>query len=178
MSSNLQDLLTRRPLLFTTLFYSLGFLLPALVLRALWFGNWWHAADLGPPSVEALLWAGAGLAGVLAATPWMMRFDWARRITELVHQVFGTLTPSRAAWLGLVSGLCEEMLFRGALQPMLGLLPASILFALAHMVGGWWIFALAMGLALGLLYQWSGNLWPCVLAHGLLNAINLYRMQR
>lgn len=170
--------LIRRPLLLTTLFYGAGFLLPALLLRALWFDGWFHTGDLGVPSTQAVLAATVGTIVVLAATPWMMRFDWAKRITKLIDQFFGSLTMTQAAWLGLVSALCEELLFRGALQPMLGLLPASILFALAHLIGGWWIFALVVGLALGLLYDWSGNLWPCVLAHGLVNAINLYRMPR
>lgn len=178
MSSRPRAWLTRRPLLLATLFYGGAFLLPALVLRGLWFDDWIYSGDLGRPGAAPVLAALAGTAVLLAATPWMMRFDWAQRITELVRQVFGSLTLTQALWLGLVSGVCEELLFRGALQPMLGVVPASILFALAHLIGGWWIFALAVGLALGILYDWGGNLWPCVLAHGLLNTINLYRMPR
>lgn len=168
--------MSRQPLLYTTLFYGVGLLLPALVLRAVWFDGWLHAGDLDLPSAAPVLAAAGGTIVLLVVTPRFMRFEWARRIAELIAALFGPLTPSRAVWLGVVSGFCEELLFRGALQPMIGLIPASILFALVHLVGGWWVFALAMGLALGALYQWDGNLWPCVLAHALLNAVNLYRM--
>lgn len=178
MPLRLSTQISRRPLTVVTLFYGLGFLLPALLLRALWFGDMFYTGDLGRPPDVAILAALAGTAVVLAATPWMMRFEWARRISTMIHQVFGDLNLAQSAWLGIVSGLCEELLFRGALQPITGLIPAAILFALAHMIGAWWIFAFVVGLALGVLYDWSGSLWPCVLAHASLNAINLYRMGR
>jgi len=165
-----------RPLALTTLFYIAGLLAPALLLRAWWFGDWGYSGDLGLPSTAATAAALGGSALLLAATPWMMRFEWTRRVAELVRQMFGPLTAARAAWLGLVSALGEELLFRGALQPVLGLVPAAIAFALVHCVAGWWLFALVMGLALGLLYAWDANLWPCVLAHALLNSVNLYRL--
>ena len=169
--------LLRRPLLLATVFYAVMLLL-ALLLRALWFDGWFHIGDLGAPSPDAVLAAVAITLAVLAATPWSMRFAWARRLGDLIATTFGPLTPLRALWLGLVSGLGEELLFRGALQPMIGLLPASLLFAFAHAMGWWWLFALIMGLVLGLLYAWDGNLWPCVLAHAAINAINLYRLSR
>lgn len=168
--------LIHRPLALTTLFYFAGLLVPALALRAWWFDDWLYDADLGLPSTAPIAAAVAGTTLLLVATPWMMRFDWARRIAALIDQMFGPLTAARAAWLGVVSAFCEELLFRGALQPVLGLLPASIAFALVHCIGGWWMFALAMGVLLGLLYNWDANLWPCVLAHALLNAVNLYRL--
>lgn len=170
--------LNQRPLVLATLFYGLGLLGPALVLRGLWFEDWVYLDDLGSPSAAAVLVATGGTVLLLLATPWLMRFDWTKRVGELTHRMFGPLGMLHAAWLGIVSGFCEELLFRGALQPMIGLVPASILFALAHFAAGWWLFALFMGIALGALYIWDGNLWPCVLAHALLNAINLYRLSR
>ena len=159
-------------------FYGLGMLVPAVVLRAVWFDGWLYVGDLGMPSGPAVLAAGGGTLALLVATPWLMRFEWTRRVAEAIARVFGPFTLARAAWLGGLSGFCEELLFRGALQPMLGLLPASILFALVHPVAGWWLFALVMGIALGALYSWDANLWPCVLAHALLNTVNLYRLSR
>lgn len=169
--------LLQHPLLLATVFYVVMLLL-ALLLRALWFDGWFHNGDLGPPSPGAVLAAVALTLAVLAGTPWSMRFPWARRLAGLIAEVFGPLTPWRAVWLGLISGFAEELLFRGALQPMIGLLPAAVLFALAHAVGWWWLFALVMGLVLGLLYAWGANLWPCVLAHAAINAVNLYRLSR
>jgi membrane protease YdiL (CAAX protease family) len=69
--------------------------------------------------------------------------------------------------LGLLAGLGEETLFRATLQPLLGIVVASLLFTLAHApiahfekpsVGkfGYAVFAFAMGLVLGLLYGQAG----------------------
>lgn len=170
--------LTRNPLGLAALFYGLGMLVPALVLRALWFEHWLYVGDLGWPPFVPMLAAAGGTALLLAATPWLMRFAWAKRIGDLIGQLVGRLGAARAVWLGALSGFCEELLFRGALQPMIGLIPASILFALAHPVSGWWLFALIIGLLLGVLYSWSGSLWPCVLVHAVLNMVNLYRLSR
>lgn len=178
MRNRLRTRLAQQPLVLATLFYALGLLLPALVLRAVWFGEWLYLDDLGLPSPMALLVAAGGTVLLLVGTPWIMRFDWAKQIADVIVRVFHPLTVARATWLGALSGFCEELLFQGALQPMIGLLAASLLFALVHCVRGWWLFALVIGLALGALYTWSGNLWPCVLAHALLNAVNLYRLSR
>jgi membrane protease YdiL (CAAX protease family) len=69
----------------------------------------------------------------------------------------------------------EEMLFRGGLQPVIGLWPAAILFGLSH--GGWrremWAYVLAAaysGLVFGLTYQLVGDIWAPVTAHALHNA--------
>ena len=53
----------------------------------------------------------------------------------------------------MAAGLGEEWLFRGVLQPLVGLVAASVLFGLAH-VGGrtmlpFGVWASVMGLVLG-----------------------------
>lgn len=58
-----------------------------------------------------------------------------------------------ALLIGLGAGLGEETLFRGALQPALGILPASVLFASIHIQYGpsillGYVFLLAVGLGL------------------------------
>lgn len=76
-----------------------------------------------------------------------------------------------------LSGLGEELLFRGALQPTLGIWPAALLFGLAH--GGWnfrqmWAYvgvALLAGAAFGYLYQFTGTLLASVLAHIIYNIL-------
>jgi membrane protease YdiL (CAAX protease family) len=42
----------------------------------------------------------------------------------------------------------------------------------------WAFFALAAGVGLGLLIEWSGNLVAPVVAHVLVNAVNLRRLSR
>jgi membrane protease YdiL (CAAX protease family) len=101
---------------------------------------------------------------------------------ELAALVRG-LTPAAALLLAAVSGLAEEALFRGALQPALGWLAASALFGLAHFLPrpglrSWSLAAALAGLGLGKLFAWSGDLVAPVLAHALLNAVNLLRLSQ
>jgi membrane protease YdiL (CAAX protease family) len=73
------------------------------------------------------------------------------------------------------------MFFRGALQPKVGIVGASILFGAAHFLPRrelalWSVYAIGIGLGLGALYEWTGQLVAPVAAHVLVNGINLPRL--
>lgn len=98
----------------------------------------------------------------------------ARRLAELL----GPLSTSEVAILALASGIGEELFFRGALQPRLGLVATSLLFGVAHLVPArplvlWSFFACGAGLLLGALFELTGNLVAPVVAHVAVNALNL-----
>lgn len=93
----------------------------------------------------------------------------------------GPLTRPQIAWLALLSGCAEELLFRGALQPHLGLVATSLVFGLAHFVprrelAPWAVFSVAAGLLLGGLFDWTGNLLAPIVAHAGINVVNLDRL--
>ena len=72
---------------------------------------------------------------------------------ELLVPLFARLSRPGIVLIGIAAGIGEEWLFRGVVQPPLGLVPASVLFGLAH-VGGrrmlpFGVWATAMGLVLG-----------------------------
>ncbi len=101
-----------------------------------------------------------------------------QRASRLLATFFGPIRPAEALLLAAISGLTEEMLFRGALWPQLGLAGTTILFGILHVVPvrglqGYPLFATLAGLALGLLRQSTGSVWPPALAHATVNAINL-----
>ena len=108
----------------------------------------------------------------------MLSLDW-------LHAMVSYLLPP-ALWallLAMASGIGEEALFRGALQPVAGLLLASLLFGLVHFaprrgLWPWSLFALAGGLGLGALFDATGNLVAPVVAHATLNAVNLRKLVR
>ena len=88
-----------------------------------------------------------------------------------------------ARWRDLVlvsvlSGVGEEALFRGALQPIFGIVAASLLFGVLH-VGPdrrylvWTVWAVVAGFLFGFLYSWTGGLLAPVTAHVLHNAATL-----
>ena len=77
-----------------------------------------------------------------------------------------------------LSSLGEEVLFRGLMTPTLGVLGSSVLFGLLHQVRGpsrwvWIIWATAVGLVLGTIFAATGSLVGPLLAHAVVNAVNL-----
>jgi uncharacterized protein len=85
--------------------------------------------------------------------------------------------------LSIFSGVGEEALFRGALQPEIGLVASSLLFGVLH-VGPdrrylvWTLWAVAAGFLFGLLYLWTGGILAPVTAHVMHNAATLLLWKR
>lgn len=83
------------------------------------------------------------------------------------------------AWLRLcpIAALCEELVFRGAVQGLAAPLGRwsvgmqAVLFAAAHGTGAAGLYSLGFGLGLGWLRRRTGSIWPGVLLHGLNNCI-------
>ena len=106
---------------------------------------------------------------------------WLRRMRGEFRSFVGGATTRDIIILALASSIAEECLFRGALQPWLGLWLTSFLFAAVHFVPTralmlWSVWAGLVGLVLGLIAQETGSLLGPLLAHGLINAINLRRI--
>lgn len=103
----------------------------------------------------------------------------------LLEQHFASLLsglePGRTVALAALSGFAEELFFRGGVQGQWGLVPASLLFGLLHTGPGapfrlWTLFATVAGFTLGGLALWRGNLLAAIVAHFVLNAVNLRRL--
>lgn len=144
----------------------------------------WFVAS--PLSVTGLSVAGGLLlAGLtVASTEWLVRrAAWARALRAEFRSALEGASGRDVLVLALASGTAEELLFRGALQPALGLVVTSLLFGAVHFVPSrrllpWTAWAAVMGLLLGLLYEHTGSIAGCVLAHVAINAINLGRIVR
>jgi len=105
----------------------------------------------------------------------------ARELEERLGEALGPLGRSEVVALAVLSGFAEELFFRGAVQGSFGWLPAAILFAVLHTGPGrafrlWTVFALGAGLLFGGLMELRGNLLGPVVAHFLVNAVNLWRL--
>jgi membrane protease YdiL (CAAX protease family) len=135
--------------------------------------------SLSLPAWEALL-AGLGVALVVVALTRVGRRAWSA-VDRAARELASLLGPIgwKEAWLiALASGVGEELLFRGALWPYLGLLGTTLLFGLVHVVPrralwGYPLFAALVGLLIGLLREASGSVLPCVIAHVVVNGLNL-----
>jgi membrane protease YdiL (CAAX protease family) len=134
---------------------------------------------LALPSLGHLLAGlGLGLAIVGVTHVGIRALPAVRQAAAMLTEVLGPLTWKQALIIGACSGVGEELLFRGALWPHLGLLGTTFLFGLVHVLPkkklwGYPLFALGAGLLLGLLRDASGSVFPPILAHFTVNALNL-----
>jgi membrane protease YdiL (CAAX protease family) len=134
--------------------------------------EWWLDLLLGVGAGLLLLglWKGAESGSPLA-----------RELEGLLGEALGPLGRTEVIALAVLSGFAEELFFRGAVQGSFGWLPATVLFALLHTGPGrafrlWTLFALVAGLLFGGLMELRGNLLGPVVAHFLVNAVNLWRL--
>lgn len=123
--------------------------------------------------------AGAISVGVL----WLLRaVPGLRRLERWQRGVVAEWTITDAVSVALISGIAEEALLRAFLQPIIGLAPAAVLFAVLHVVPDrklwfWPVFALATGILLGVLFELRG--YPAAAAaHILINLVALLRLRR
>ncbi|MBW2527403.1 MAG: CPBP family intramembrane metalloprotease [Deltaproteobacteria bacterium] len=115
---------------------------------------------------------------ILATRVCVHRFGWARGLHVELRPVARGLTNSRIVLIAGFSSLGEELLFRGLLQPWLGLVLASLLFGVVHQLPGssrwvWVAWATVVGFALGAIFSLTGSLLGSLVAHAVINAINL-----
>jgi membrane protease YdiL (CAAX protease family) len=120
----------------------------------------------------------AGLIVILISGEITRRTRWGEALARALAELLGPLSLGACVLLAAVSAVAEEAFFRGALQPRVGLVAASLLFGLAHLAPRrellpWTVFSVAAGFLLGWLFAQTGNLLAPVLAHGLINAVNL-----
>jgi membrane protease YdiL (CAAX protease family) len=135
---------------------------------------WWQVA-------LALAAAGAFFALVQGAD-WLSH-QWtpgvAGQVDKTTQHVFGALNdPIGIATLALLPGICEEILFRGALQPRLGLIVTAVLFTSIHTQYGLSFDALSVlvvAIGLGLIRKYANTTTSglCHVTYNLLAAIGV-----
>lgn len=119
-----------------------------------------------------------GLGIVFASRLAVYRYEWARALHRDLRALLGPLPDSELLVLALASSIGEEIFFRGALMPAIGLVGSSLVFALLH-VGPklrflpWTISSFVAGVLFGQLFLWSGDLTGAVVAHFTVNFLNL-----
>jgi len=132
---------------------------------------------LPPPRVtEPLVWLPKYFA--IASRMALYRFEWARWLHRDLRHLLFPLTDVEIVVLAVASSVGEEMFFRGAMLPAIGLVGSSAIFALLH-IGPkarhlpWTASSFAVGLLFGAMFQWTGDLTGPVVAHFLVNFLNL-----
>ena len=134
-------------------------------------------------ALSPLIGLAVGLLVVFLSRFAVHRFDWARRLHADFRSILGPLTGREILVLALASSVGEELLFRGALQPMIGVWMQALVFALLHIGPGvrflpWTASAFGVGLLFGWLFQFTGDLGGPIVAHFAINYMNLHFIAR
>jgi membrane protease YdiL (CAAX protease family) len=84
--------------------------------------------------------------------------------------------------MAIASGIGEEIFFRGFLSVAIGIWLSAFAFGVLHQVRGsgrlgWALSAFGVGVALGVIYALTGQLWGCIAAHIIINVVNLRYMR-
>ena len=110
-------------------------------------------------------------------------FRWAKELEEEFRLMLYPLDLSEVALLAVMSGIAEEVFFRGIMQPVFGLYVTSFAFGLLHYpmnrrMVPWTVIAIILGFLLGIVYQATGSLLAVILAHGLINYFELRKIAK
>jgi membrane protease YdiL (CAAX protease family) len=139
----------------------------------------WLSLEPAARHVYSILW-GVAFGGllVICTRAAVRRFAWARGLHAALRPFARGMSGLTILVMAALSAFGEEMLFRGLLQPLLGVVPQALIFGAAHQIPGpsrwvWVAWATAVGLALGGMFQLTGSLLGPLAAHALVNAMNL-----
>lgn len=145
----------------------------------------WHLPDGNSTPLWFSLVLGAAVGGVIAAVSALLQRAsrvFAELEDALAEQV-GRTTRRQAVVFALASGVGEELLFRGALLPWLGMLVSSLLFGALHIGADrrlvlWIPVAFAIGLVFASLSLYTGDVAAAIVAHSLVNFIGFVELAR
>jgi uncharacterized protein len=172
--------------LFLAVAFESALILPALLL-ALFFkeARWWNHLQWDSEAlvIGFLATFPVAILGALLVSESGRRFGFSHRIFERLKSALGKeirkLPFFQIVLISCLAGLGEEILFRGALQPLLGWVGASFLFGLAHAVTfGYFVIATLMGAFLGKLFIWTESLWAPIVTHALYDIFALTLLKK
>ncbi len=160
----------------------LGEVLFALAAVGLWVGRdakqTRERLGLGGMNARHVMIAVIGLAAVIGVNAGMEYIErtqyhvlWLRD-QAMVKMIAADLSLAALLVLGVSAGVGEEVLVRGALQPRVGLIWASLLFAAGHVQYTWFgMLTIAMlGITLGLIRK-HANTTTAIIVHALYDII-------
>lgn len=156
----------------------------ALALSLPLYGVARNVAYFSLPSAEQLVWAISIAIAVATGGILMERLLPPSWLDDggVNRLVFALLSRKEIVLVCFLVGLCEEWLFRGGLQPLIGNGWTSLAFTLLHVryikkpLLFFGVFAISY--VLGILFEASGGLIVPVLAHALIDLIQALYVKR
>jgi membrane protease YdiL (CAAX protease family) len=147
---------------------------------------WWIALPLRPgQTVAGVGWGllaaavlgGVNLAFLNAGKSWWPGSALRYVCRMIVRPLFEHVRIWHILVISALAGLAEELLFRGVLQPLIGLPAASLVFGAVHVGGrgflGYGVWAACIGALFGWLMVGTGGLLAPIVAHAVYDALAL-----
>lgn len=139
---------------------------------------WLELSTLEGVGLSAALGLAVALVVIVATRVTVARYAWAKLLHIELRPIAHNMTLWHILLIAFFSSLGEELLFRGLLQPWVGVLPTAVIFGICHQMPGeakwvWVCWATFVGLAFGMVFAATGSLVGALLAHMVINAVNL-----
>ncbi|MGO4888216.1 CPBP family intramembrane glutamic endopeptidase [Anaerobacillus sp. MEB173] len=170
--------MTDKELLLNVYVSQLGMLVLALVIGFFLFDSWSEMFELFIWDPQQIVILGGGLAAAVIIIELILIKLLPKDMFDdggINEKVFINRSISHIFVLSLVIAFAEEILFRGVLQTHIGLVPASILFALIHVryLGKVLLFSVTVILSflLGWLFYMTNNLLVPIFCHFLIDFV-------
>ncbi len=142
-------------------------------------GPWLPLEGFEAYAFSVVLGAAFAAAVVVGTRLLVENVGWAKNLHRDLRPMTLRLDGAGIVVIALLSAVAEELVFRGLLMPWMGLVPQALLFGVVHaQLSGpsrwvWVAWATVVGLALGAIFALSGSLFGAMLAHALINGLNL-----
>lgn len=139
-----------------------------------WLGTSGAAAVL----VSSGLGVCVGATTVAVTRVVVRRAAWGRALHAALRPAVRWTGNGGLLGVAVASAVGEELLFRGLMVPILGVVVSALLFGALHQIRGaarygWMAWATVMGLIFGALFVATGSLVGPIVAHLIINAYNL-----
>ena len=161
----------------------------ALAVVLMWWTGLWQDLSLEPGALAIGAAVGIGSAAAVA----LLMFSGFPGAEGLLRDVqplldrFADASLLDLVIIALAAGICEEALFRGAIQSWIGtwtgahvaVFAGALVFGLVHAVSiRYFVFATALGMVLGYLFLFTGSLAAAMLAHAVYDFVVVYWLRR
>jgi uncharacterized protein len=119
-----------------------------------------------------------GVTTILSTRVLVRRFRWARALHHALRPAVHGAGDGGLWLVALASATGEELLFRGLLVPLVGVVASSVVFGVLHQIRGharwgWMAWATIMGALFGSMFAATGSLAGPLVAHAAVNLHNL-----
>lgn len=124
----------------------------------------------------------AGSVLTITSNLFEMEFAEYKVINNYLLDVVGKAPIHLILLLSFISAAGEEVFFRLALQPELGIVATTFVFAMLHLgpkslPNSWTLMSIIISTLLGVIYQYTGSLLPIFLAHFIMNLTSMFKLR-